>query len=344
MFRAAFLSLPLLLAPVALPAPAMGADAVQSRTGENCEQQGERRRRRGRGLGGMLGGIAGGFIGGPVGTVTSVLPVGSLLGEAIASLLDCREQQQAAGATEEAVRGNVGTTATWQSETRPERHRLLDADRRGACGGRRQPVRDRHRHRHHRRRGDPRAQADVPPAAEQPLRPGLAGCAAGSHRCWRFWRSPPRRARRPSGWRWTPTTRPARPARTGRAIAQMRFTQQTVNGRPVLLAEGLIDDNMMPRLQAAVRGFQGDEIWLRSPGGNARSATRPGAILRENNMHDPHPGRLGLLLGLQLHVHGRPRPPRRSGRPVHRPHVHPYRRPRGDPLRGRARRGEYGRA
>jgi len=118
MFRTAFLALPLLLAPVALPAPASAATEAQSRTGENCEQQGERRRRRGRGIGGVLGGIAGGIIGGPVGTVTSVLPVGSLLGGAIASLLDCREQRQAATATEEAVRGDVGTTAVWSSETR----------------------------------------------------------------------------------------------------------------------------------------------------------------------------------------------------------------------------------
>jgi len=121
MFRAVLLSLPLILAPVALPTPASAyaSAEMQSRTGENCDQQqGERRRRRGRGIGGLLGGIAGGVIGGPVGTVTSVLPVGSLLGEAIASLLDCREQRQAAAATEEAVRGDVGTTATWESETR----------------------------------------------------------------------------------------------------------------------------------------------------------------------------------------------------------------------------------
>ena len=123
MLRALAIALPLLLAPVALPAPALAADEAQSRTGENCEQQGERRRRRGRGIGGMLGGIAGGFIGGPVGTVTSVLPVGSVLGEAIASLLDCREQRQAATATEQAVeqaeRGGAGTSSAWQSETRP---------------------------------------------------------------------------------------------------------------------------------------------------------------------------------------------------------------------------------
>jgi len=122
MLRALAIALPLLVAPVALPPPALAADEAQSRTGENCEQQGERRRRRGRGIGGALGGIAGGFIGGPVGTVTSVLPVGSMLGEAIASLLDCREQQQAASATEQSVeraeRGGPGATTSWQSETR----------------------------------------------------------------------------------------------------------------------------------------------------------------------------------------------------------------------------------
>jgi len=89
----------------------------------NCEERRERSRRRGRDVGGFLGGIAGGVIGGPAGGVANVvgglLPVGALIGEAIASLLDCEEQQQAATATEEAVRGGVGTTAVWRSETRP---------------------------------------------------------------------------------------------------------------------------------------------------------------------------------------------------------------------------------
>jgi surface antigen len=34
-------------------------------------------------------------------------------------MLDCDEQDKAASATEEAVRGGVGTTTTWRSETRP---------------------------------------------------------------------------------------------------------------------------------------------------------------------------------------------------------------------------------
>jgi surface antigen len=108
------------------PAPAAEAAPAPSRaqaTGERtCAQRRDRSRRRGRGIGSVVGGIAGGLIGGPAGgvanMVTSVLPVGALIGEAIASLLDCEEQQQAANATEQAVRGSVGTTATWTSETR----------------------------------------------------------------------------------------------------------------------------------------------------------------------------------------------------------------------------------
>jgi hypothetical protein len=127
MFRAVLLAAPLLIVPVSLPGAAAldGAAAAQvSRTGENCEQQNQRNRRRGRGIGGFLGGLAGGRLG-PVGNVVSnVLPVGSLLGEAVASMLDCREQQQAAAATQDAVTraersGEVGTSASWQSETRP---------------------------------------------------------------------------------------------------------------------------------------------------------------------------------------------------------------------------------
>lgn len=122
MFRALLLAAPLLVVPVSLPDAASldGAAAAQvSRTGENCDEQNRRNRRRGRGIGGVLGGLTGGRLG-PVGNVvSSVLPVGSLLGEAIAGLLDCREQRQAAVATEEAVRNpEVGSSSAWRSETR----------------------------------------------------------------------------------------------------------------------------------------------------------------------------------------------------------------------------------
>jgi hypothetical protein len=67
--------------------------------------------------------------------------------------------------------------------------------------------------------------------------------------------------------------------------SEMRFTvQQTPGHRPVLLAEGQIDANMLPRLQEALRTFQGDEIWLRSPGGDARIGNQAGRLIRDNNM------------------------------------------------------------
>jgi len=64
----------------------------------------------------------------------------------------------------------------------------------------------------------------------------------------------------------------------------MTFTVHQVNGRPVLLAEGRIDDNLLPRLQEALRTFQGDEIWLRSGGGNARIGNQAGTLIRQSNM------------------------------------------------------------
>ena len=66
---------------------------------------------------------------------------------------------------------------------------------------------------------------------------------------------------------------------------EMRFTvQERLGQRPVLLAEGAIDDNLIPRLRAAIENFQGDEIWLRSPGGNARVGNEAGRIIRENSL------------------------------------------------------------
>ena len=65
---------------------------------------------------------------------------------------------------------------------------------------------------------------------------------------------------------------------------EMRFTVEEIDGRKVLLAEGRIDDNLIPRLQAALESFQGDDIWLRSPGGNARIGNQAGRIIRENGL------------------------------------------------------------
>lgn len=67
---------------------------------------------------------------------------------------------------------------------------------------------------------------------------------------------------------------------------EMRFTPQEVNGRRVLLAEGFIDDNVVPRLQAALRANPDiTEILFRSPGGNARVGNQAGRIIREAEMY-----------------------------------------------------------
>ncbi|HYD38517.1 MAG TPA: hypothetical protein VEA60_12945 [Allosphingosinicella sp.] len=72
-------------------------------------------------FGAIAGGIAGSALGGWGAPAASLLavPVTSLLTEAILAKLDCKERVQAATATDNAVRGGVGTTSTWESETRP---------------------------------------------------------------------------------------------------------------------------------------------------------------------------------------------------------------------------------
>lgn len=63
---------------------------------------------------------------------------------------------------------------------------------------------------------------------------------------------------------------------------QMSFTVQQVNGRTVLLGEGFIDDNLVPRLQTALNDNpQAEELWLRSPGGNARVGNQAGVVIRQ---------------------------------------------------------------
>jgi len=47
------------------------------------------------------------------------LPATVYLTDKLLTMLDCNEQQQASKATEQAIRGGVGTEVTWKSETRP---------------------------------------------------------------------------------------------------------------------------------------------------------------------------------------------------------------------------------
>lgn len=62
---------------------------------------------------------------------------------------------------------------------------------------------------------------------------------------------------------------------------EMKFTLATVNGVRVLKAEGQIDQDVALRLQDALKANDPvQEIWLRSPGGNARAGNAAGKIIR----------------------------------------------------------------
>jgi len=101
---------------ITLPAAPAAAQASQPDAQGRCANQ-ESRRRRGRILGGIGGGILRQAV--PGAGYVGFIPAEEILSEAITAMLDCRERQQAVEATNEAVRGGVGTTSTWTSETRP---------------------------------------------------------------------------------------------------------------------------------------------------------------------------------------------------------------------------------
>jgi hypothetical protein len=117
MYRFLFACVPLLL--LSAQSPAFAKKRDQDAGSHKCEPK----KKKG---GGMFGAIAGGIAGAalgrtglPTGVIGVSIPVGSLLTDAIIRKLDCKEQVQAATATDTAVRGGVGTSSTWQSETRP---------------------------------------------------------------------------------------------------------------------------------------------------------------------------------------------------------------------------------
>ena len=117
MYRFLLAAAPLLLISVQVPTEA-SAQNNDTRVGKKCEPKKKK-------SGGMFGSIAGSIAGqalgraGVPGTFAGlVFPVSSLITDAIASKLNCKEQVQAAKATTEATRGGVGTTSTWTSENR----------------------------------------------------------------------------------------------------------------------------------------------------------------------------------------------------------------------------------
>ena len=115
MNRYLFACIPLLLLSAQAPVHA------KERGANSAEQKCQPKKKKSGMFGAIAGGIAGSVVGGWGSPAASLLavPVGSLLTDAIIRKLDCKEQVQAATATDNAVRGGVGTTSTWESETRP---------------------------------------------------------------------------------------------------------------------------------------------------------------------------------------------------------------------------------
>ena len=119
MLRALVLSGLLAVASVALVSA--GAAQAQAPAAQQCADTAQKKAKRSM-FGNILGSIGGsvlGSVGGNVGTVASLaLPAASYLGEELLRMLDCKEQQQAAQATDQAIRGGVGTEVAWKSESR----------------------------------------------------------------------------------------------------------------------------------------------------------------------------------------------------------------------------------
>ena len=113
----------LTLAPLFLLAvqPAEARKSDPNQPGQRCEKP----KRSGgggfmRSIAGNLAGRGLGAIGVPSGIAGVAIPVSSLITDAIASRLNCKEQVQAATATNEATRGGVGASSNWTSDTRQD--------------------------------------------------------------------------------------------------------------------------------------------------------------------------------------------------------------------------------
>ena len=112
--------LPCLLAFAPIVALAAHSASAQPANPQKCQDTAEKKARRSM-FGGVLGSLGGTFLprAGVAGDViVATLPATSYLTDQLLKLLDCKEQQQAAKATDQAVRGGVGTEVSWKSETR----------------------------------------------------------------------------------------------------------------------------------------------------------------------------------------------------------------------------------
>lgn len=98
-----------------------GATASQPANGQKCQDTAAKQARRSM-FGSLLGSIGGsvlGRVGAPSEVASLAFPAASYLSDELLKMLDCKEQQQAAKATDQAIRGGVGTEVAWQSESRP---------------------------------------------------------------------------------------------------------------------------------------------------------------------------------------------------------------------------------
>jgi hypothetical protein len=116
MLRVSIIAALLLAAPATLVVP---VTAVKAQTEGQCEDTPQKQARRSM-FGSILGGLANQVVGrtGMDTVAGGLIPVGSIVADELLKLLDCKEQKQAANATNEAIRGGVGTEVRWQSESR----------------------------------------------------------------------------------------------------------------------------------------------------------------------------------------------------------------------------------
>lgn len=120
MFRVILFAAPFIVA--SLQAPALAQPAQNGADAAPCKLSAPKKRGSSI-MGGLLGGLANRALGRAGTSISSYVPVqefANVLTDAIACRLDAQEQKQAADATNEAVRGGVGTTSSWTSGTRAD--------------------------------------------------------------------------------------------------------------------------------------------------------------------------------------------------------------------------------